>query len=220
MRYHDNRPKRSPESAADPGSPAVPVPGRRAAGGAGFNFRLTTNMPFILTIEAHRNSWSRDFEIEAAGIRNALDSTLIALYHIGSTAIPGIYAKPIIDILADVRSLEAVDGRQHEMQVLGYESLGEFGIPGRRYFRKNDGSGMRTHQIHAFVHQSPHIGRHLAFRNYLMAHPDTAQEYSELKRRLVQTCNGDFEAYMDGKHAFIKDVEMKALKWTAKRSLI
>ena len=91
--------------------------------------------------------------------------------------------------------------------------MGELGIPGRRFFRKNDSSGMWTHQIHAFVHQSPDIERHLAFRDYLIAHPGTAQSYSELQRRLVESCNGDFEAYMDGKDAFIKDIEKNALYW-------
>jgi len=180
-------------------------------------FNLLTTMPFILTVEPHRDSWSRDFEVESAKIRGALGSALNALHHIGSTAIPGIYAKPIIDMIADVSSLEAVDQRLHAMQALGYESMGEYGIPGRRYFRKNDSSGMRTHQIHAFVHQSPHIERDLAFRDYLRAHPDTAQAYSELKRKLVQTCNGDFEAYMDGKESFIKDVKREAVDWAAKR---
>lgn len=168
-------------------------------------------MPYILSVEPHRPSWSRDFEEEAFRIHAALASSVNALFHIGSTAIPDIYAKPVIDVLADVTSLEAVDERLGEMQALGYECLGELGIPGRRFFRKNDSSGMRTHQIHAFVHQSPDIDRHLAFRDYLIAHPETAQIYSELKRRLVATCHGDFEAYMDGKDAFIKDIEMKAL---------
>jgi GrpB-like predicted nucleotidyltransferase (UPF0157 family) len=175
-------------------------------------------MPFILTVEPHRDSWGRDFEIEAAKIRGALGAALNASHHIGSTSIPGIYAKPIIDMIADVTSLEAVDQRVHEMQALGYESRGELGIPGRRFFPKNDGNGMRTHQIHAFVHGSPHIDRHLAFRDYLIAHPETAHAYSELKRTLVQTSNGDFEAYMDGKDAFIKNIEREALCWSAKRA--
>ena len=179
---------------------------------------IVKRMPFILKVEPHRDSWSRDFEIEAAKVQDALGSALNALHHIGSTAIPDIYAKPIIDILADVTTLEAVDGRLHQMQALGYESRGEFGIPGRRFFLKNDSSGTRTHQIHAFVQQSPHIDRHLAFRDFLIEHPDIAQAYSELKRSLVQTCNGDFEAYMDGKDAFIKDVEREALFWAAKRA--
>lgn len=175
-------------------------------------------MPFILTVEPHRDSWKRDFEIEAAKVQSALGSSVNALHHIGSTAIPGIYAKPVIDILADVTSLETVDEHLHDMQALGYESMGEFGISGRRFFRKNDDSGMRTHHIHAFVHRSPHIGRHLVFRDYLISHPDMAQAYSELKRGLVQTCDGDIEAYMEGKDAFIKDVQRKALDWAAKRA--
>ena len=170
-------------------------------------------MPFILTVEPHRDSWKQDFEIEAVNIRSVLGSSLIFLHHIGSTAIPGIYAKPIIDILAEVTSLEALDARVDGMQALGYESMGEFGIPGRRYFRKDDTSGRRTHHIHAFVHQSPQILRHLAFRDYLLAYPETAQAYSDLKRRLVQTCNGDIDAYVDGKDAFVKEVERKALAW-------
>lgn len=170
-------------------------------------------MPFVLTLEPHRNSWKQDFEVEAARIRSAVGDVLVVIHHIGSTAIPGIYAKPIIDILAEVTSLDALGARVDAMQSLGYESMGEFGIPGRRYFRKDDSDGMRTHQIHAFAHQSPQVLRHLAFRDYLISHPDTAQEYSDLKRRLVQTCNGDIEAYMDGKDSFIKEVERKALEW-------
>jgi GrpB-like predicted nucleotidyltransferase (UPF0157 family) len=170
-------------------------------------------MPFTLTVESHRDSWRKDFEVEAARIRSALGEVLVVIHHIGSTAIPGIYAKPIIDILAEVTSLEALDARVNNMQSLGYESMGEFGIPERRYFRKDDSVGLRTHQIHAFTHQSPQVLRHLAFRDYLISHPETAQEYSDLKRRLVQTCNGDIEAYMNGKHPFIKKVERKALEW-------
>lgn len=175
-------------------------------------------MSFILTVEPYRNSWKSDFAAEAAKIRDALGPALDALHHIGSTAIPGIHAKPIIDILAEVASLEALEQRLQHLQTLGYESLGEFGIPGRRYFRKNDAGGMRTHQIHAFARPSPHIARHLAFRDYLIAHPDRARAYSELKRLLVQTCNGDIEAYMDGKDAFIKAVERDALDWAGRKA--
>lgn len=174
-------------------------------------------MPFILTVEPHRNSWKQDFEVETGKIRGALSPVLIVLHHIGSTAIPGIYAKPIIDILAEVTSLDALDARLDDMQGLGYESMGEFGIPGRRYFRKDDSNGMRSHHIHAFAHQSPQIVRHLAFRDYLLLHPDTAREYSDLKRRLVQTCNGDIDAYVNGKDAFVKQVERKALEWANNR---
>lgn len=167
----------------------------------------------VLILEPHRDSWRQDFEIEAGKIREALGSLLIVLHHIGSTAIPGINAKPIIDILAVVTSIEALDAHVKDVQALGYESMGEFGIPSRRYFRKDDDSGTRTHHLHAFEFQSPHIVRHLAFRDYLISHPETARAYSDLKRRLVQTCNGDIDAYVDGKDAFVKEVERKALEW-------
>ena len=171
--------------------------------------------PFTLKVEAHRETWKRDFELEAAKVRSAFGPALIKLHHIGSTAIPQICAKPIIDMLAEVTRIEAADERAPHLQGLGYEPLGEFGIPGRRYFRKDDRTGTRTHQIHTFAQGSVHIQRHLAFRDYLIAHPETAQEYSRLKLELAQKCNNDIEAYMDGKDAFIKDIERKALEWAS-----
>jgi len=170
-------------------------------------------MAFVLTLEPHQTSWACDFNAEAARVRAALGSVLLNLQHIGSTAVSGIFAKPIIDALAEVTSVAALDELAPQMEALGYEALGEFGIPGRRYFRKDDASGMRTHQIHAFAKGSPELTRHLAFRDYLRAHPDVAQAYSLLKQKLVATCRGDFEAYMDGKDAFIKETERKALEW-------
>jgi GrpB-like predicted nucleotidyltransferase (UPF0157 family) len=174
-------------------------------------------MPILLTVVPHRESWKCDFEREALQVESAIAPTLLAFHHIGSTAIPGIHAKPIIDILAEVDSLEALDARQVEMERLGYEVMGEFGIPGRRYFRKGNAEGLRTHQIHAFAAGSPHLVRHLAFRDYLRACPSVAQEYSDLKVRLVEACHGDLEAYMDGKDPFIKQTERDALAWWANR---
>jgi GrpB-like predicted nucleotidyltransferase (UPF0157 family) len=171
-------------------------------------------MPVLLRIEPHQDRWSLDFAAEAVRIQDALGSTLKRLHHIGSTAIPDIYAKPIIDILADVVSLDALDEQSADMQALGYECLGEFGIPGRRYFRKDDGAGFRTHQIHAFTHGSSHLARHLAFRDYLRFHPEVARAYCELKRSLVDRCDGDIEAYIDGKDQFIRDIERDALLWS------
>jgi GrpB-like predicted nucleotidyltransferase (UPF0157 family) len=101
------------------------------------------------------------------------------------------------------------------MQSLGYESLGEFGIPGRRYFRRDNAAGERTHQVHAFQGGSPQIPRHVAFRDFLRAHAEVAQQYSDLKRRLAAAHPTDIEAYMDGKDGFIKEMETRALAWVA-----
>ncbi len=96
------------------------------------------------------------------------------------------------------------------MEALGYEARGEYGIAGRRFFRRDDKHGDRTHQVHAFEDGSPQIARHLAFRDYMIAHPETAQEYSDLKRELVAQHPNDIEAYMDGKNEFIQEVDKRA----------
>jgi len=95
-------------------------------------------------------AWKAAFEAEAGQLAQALGDMTVELHHIGSTAIPGIYAKPIIDILLEVDSIGRLDERSTAIEQLGYEGMGEFGIPGRRYFRKNNSSGIRTHQIRAF----------------------------------------------------------------------
>ena len=139
------------------------------------------------------------------------------IHHIGSTSIPGIHAKPIIDMLANSSELSQIDARSEGMRAIGYEAMGEFGIDGRRYYRRDNTAGVRTEQVHAFAEQSPHILRHLAFRDFLRSHPDIALEYSQLKQRLAAAHPFDIEAYMDGKDAFIRQTQERALEWIRRR---
>jgi GrpB-like predicted nucleotidyltransferase (UPF0157 family) len=160
-------------------------------------------------------AWPALFARESPAVARALGDVLLAIHHMGSTAIPGIDAKPVIDMLAVVSSISGVDGRSTAMEALGYEVMGEFGIPGRRYFRKDDAAGKRTHQVHAFQAGSPHIERHLAFRDFLRAHGAYAEEHAVLKCRLAKLHPNDIAAYTDGKDAFIKEVDAKAAAWRA-----
>jgi GrpB-like predicted nucleotidyltransferase (UPF0157 family) len=164
-------------------------------------------------VVAHDPGWKSEFEAEADKISGALGDLVVTLHHIGSTAIPKILAKPVIDVLLEVDGIVRLDDKSSAMEQLGYEVMGEFGIPGRRYFRRDNASGIRTHQVHAFQKDSPQIERHLAFRDYLIAHPAEARTYGELKRRLAREHPDDMEAYMDGKAPFIKEHEAKALAW-------
>jgi GrpB-like predicted nucleotidyltransferase (UPF0157 family) len=157
--------------------------------------------------------WPQAFAITSREVAAALGNNLLEIHHIGSTSIQGIYAKPIIDMLAVVKDLREVDARSNEMRALGYEAMGEFGIEGRRYFRRNNVAGERTEQVHTFAEGSHHVRRHLAFRDFLRAHSKVAEQYSDLKRKLAEAHAGDIEAYMDGKDAFIKETEARALKW-------
>ncbi len=130
-----------------------------------------------------------------------------------STIIPSIYAKPIIDFLIEVKDIAKVDEGNAAMAVLGYQAMGEFGIPDRRFFLKNSASGKRTHHLHTFEAELPEVKRHLAFRDYTISHPEVAQKYSALKRELAKRYSEDIQAYMNGNNGFIKDVEKKALEW-------
>jgi len=167
----------------------------------------------MIRVVAHDPAWPARFEAAAQRIAQALGGVAIRIHHIGSTAIPQTKAKPIIDILLEVTSLVDLDQKTPMLEALGYEAKGEFGIPGRRYFRLNDSGGTRMHQIHAFEAGTPNVVRHVAFRDYMRAHPSLAEEYGTLKERLAIAHPHDMAAYMDGKDAFVKKHERHALLW-------
>jgi GrpB-like predicted nucleotidyltransferase (UPF0157 family) len=157
------------------------------------------------------SDWTLSFEQEAALISKVFGDELAKIHHIGSTSVPGLQAKAIIDMLPVVRQVERVELFNEGMEALGYEALGEFGIPGRRYFRK--GGDDRTHQAHVFQIGDPGVERHLAFRDYLRAHPAVAAEYGALKAALARRFPEDINGYVDGKDAFVKATEQEALRW-------
>jgi GrpB-like predicted nucleotidyltransferase (UPF0157 family) len=161
----------------------------------------------------HNPQWRDAFEAAAKHVAAALGKNVVAIHHIGSTAIPNIYAKPVVDLLVEVRDITEVDGQSSAMESLGYEVMGEYGIPGRRYFRKDNQEGIRTHNIHAFEAGSAEAERHLAFRDYMIAHPVDAQRYSELKRKLAEEHPQSIDGYMDGKDGFIKEMDRRAAQW-------
>ncbi len=163
----------------------------------------------------HDLNWQHDFLAESRNLKIALGDNLLNIYHIGSTSIPTIYAKPIIDILGAVKDLAKVDDLNNEIAALGYINMGEFGIAGRRFLRKDNAAGIRTHHVHIFELGSPQIDRHLAFRDYLRVHLEDAQKYSELKQQLARQYSADIERYMDGKDEFIRAIDRKAAEWKA-----
>jgi GrpB-like predicted nucleotidyltransferase (UPF0157 family) len=156
-------------------------------------------------------NWQRIFEDESRQLLVALGDNTIAIHHIGSTSISTIYAKPIIDMLVDVRDITKVDDRNASIESLGYIAMGEFGISGRRFFRKDNRAGIRTHHLHVFETGSPQIDRHLAFRDRMRSQAEDAQRYSELKQQLARQYPEDIEQYMDGKDGFIKEIDRKIL---------
>src|SRR5688572_26829142 len=102
-------------------------------------------MPSRYTFEPYSADWPRLFESEAERLRRLLGAELVAIHHIGSTAIPGLAAKPIIDLLPVVRQIDRVDALTPAFEAAGYRAWGEYGLSGRRYFTRDDVSGLRTH---------------------------------------------------------------------------
>ena len=167
----------------------------------------------MIRVFGHDPAWASMFEAAAGRVMAAAGDAAVRIHHIGSTAIALAPAKPIIDMMLEVASLDALDAASPGIEALGYEAMGEFGIPGRRYFRLDDAEGTRTHHLHAFEAGVPDVARHLAFRDYMRAHPSEAREYGVLKEQLAQAHRFDMAAYSAGKNAFVKERERRALLW-------
>jgi len=165
----------------------------------------------VIEVVPYNSQWKEDYLKEMGKIILIMNDEIIDIHHIGSTSIPGIYAKPVIDILIGVVDIKNIDKYNGEMDTLGYVCQGEYGIKGRRFFMK--GLYNRTHHIHIFQSDNPEILRHINFRDYMISHLGEARIYSELKREMAIKFRYDIEGYCNGKDAFIKDIDIKAERW-------
>jgi GrpB-like predicted nucleotidyltransferase (UPF0157 family) len=166
-------------------------------------------------IVPYNPGWPRMFEDEADMLRPVFGAELLRLQHIGSTSVPGLAAKPIIDILAEVKDIQQIDSLNERMIAAGYTPKGEYGITGRRYFFKGNDE-RHTFHIHAYAAGHPEIRRHTLFRDYLRTHPDSARRYADLKRSLAEQYPTDVDAYTDAKDSFIHEVDRLALAWDSR----
>lgn len=172
-----------------------------------------SDMARNMKVEDYNPQWESLFKAEAKKIKAVLGKNCVTVHHIGSTAVKGLKAKPVIDIMPVVKDISLVDAHNSEMEALGYECMGEYGIPGRRFFIK--GGDNRTHHVHIFEESNQaDISRHLAVREYLRSHPEAVKEYGALKSALAEQFSYDNDGYCSGKDDFMKDLEQKALAWS------
>ena len=160
--------------------------------------------PIILS--DYNSIWPERFREIADQLRNALGDLAHAIEHVGSTAVPGLAAKPVIDIDVVVRSADDVNLATERLQRVGYEHEGDLGIPGREAFRWPDNNMARHHLYVVVAGSQPHAD-HLGFRDYLRAHPAEALECSQLKRSLAAQYRGDRAKYTEEKGRFIERLQ-------------
>jgi GrpB-like predicted nucleotidyltransferase (UPF0157 family) len=170
-----------------------------------------------IVVSDYDPNWPALFEQESTGIKRALGSFALAIEHVGSTAVPGLPSKPIIDLLVGVPSLEEAKQRCiAPMEARGYIYIPEYAswIPGELFFRKGP-PGPWTHHVHLMEPSHARWEALLVFRDYLRAHPEAASAYANIKRALAASSKDDIAAYRTGKGIFVDETTAKARVWRA-----
>jgi GrpB-like predicted nucleotidyltransferase (UPF0157 family) len=178
-----------------------------------------------VALAPHDRQWAAMFLRERDHLRSCLPAALLGrIEHFGSTAVPGLAAKPIVDMLVEVTDLEAARNQIAPiLEAQGYDYFwrpthGDDGPPYYAWFIKRDPSTLvRTHHIHMVEHQFTEYWDRLLFRDYLIEHPDVAREYGALKARLASDFPNDRLAYTQGKTEFVADVTERARRHYGQR---
>ena len=163
-----------------------------------------------VTLAPHDTAWADIAATEMHRISTVIGAALLRVEHIGSTAIPGIAAKPTIDLMPLVRAEGDLDSCRGPMESLGYLWRGEYGIAGRRY-SVLERDGKRLFHVHIFAEGNENVARHLAFRDYLRVRRDEAIAYEAVKRAAAEAHPDNSMAYNDHKSAWVRACQERAL---------
>jgi GrpB-like predicted nucleotidyltransferase (UPF0157 family) len=172
--------------------------------GAGGHMTLGIIRRGVVRLVPHDPAWSAEFRRERVRIATAIGERAIAIEHVGSTAIPGIHAKPVLDILVAIADLREANALEPAMQLLGYDFPGDIGIVGERLFGR--GPEILTHLVHVVQACGPKWSEYLRFRDSLRADPDLAVQYDEVKRALARQYPDERAKYTEAKGKFIQSV--------------
>ncbi len=162
-------------------------------------------MTRIVEVVEYNPNWPKFFASETKLLIEALGDNCIVVHHIGSTSVPGLAAKPIIDILPVIKDLSKID--DSKLVAIGYTPRGEMGMPFRRFYNK--GEPQRTHHLHIWENGNPEIQKHLLFKKHLISHPEVATN-AELKFKLADKFRIDRENYTGAKDSLIKEILQKS----------
>lgn len=163
----------------------------------------------IVKLDEYTNDWEKEYLKEEKLLKSLLKDKIIETHHIGSTSIPGLKAKPIIDILIVLKDFDCIDDITNILEHYGYENRGKQGIDDRFFFAKGPDDA-RTHYIHFTLPNSDTYYNQIYFKKYLIEHPEYIQKYCDLKEKLAKQYANDRPKYTKGKDEFIKSVIAKA----------
>lgn len=172
--------------------------------------------PAVRIVE-YEDGWASEADQEIGRLREALGPMAVRVDHVGSTAVPGLAAKPIIDLQVSVAAMEPRTAYVEPLQRLGYLFVPSPESPDFHFFAK-PAERPRSHQLHVCEAGSEHEFRHLAVRDFLRTHSDEAATYASLKREVVAKHPQDRLAYIEGKDAYVVDLERRATEWARTRS--
>ena len=167
-------------------------------------------------------NWPNEYKKESKKLKEVFGDDLFDIHHIGSTSVPNLKAKPIIDSLVIIRDIRRVHKFDKDMISLGYRVRGECldagGTPGRFYYSKNT-NNKRTHQAHVCEKGHFDIKQKIDFRDYLRAHPKVASDYELLKEKLAKENKNGMAEYIERKDSFVKNIIVKAREWRKNKQL-
>lgn len=157
--------------------------------------------------------WTQRYEMERMRLLTLFPEAFLALEHVGSTAVPGMAAKPIVDMMGGVRSMKEADALLPALCQNCYSTSAEFNatLTDQRWLMRH-ASGHRTHHLHLVIHEADEWRRKIAFRNSLRANPDVARRYEELKLKLAEDMGSDREAYTSAKAEFVEEIVTGSLE--------
>lgn len=150
--------------------------------------------------------WKQDFLKIKAEIVGALGQLAIEIEHVGSTSVQGLSAKPIIDIDVVIKDYTVLEDVVSALGEIGYLHEGNLGIAGREAFKYDGKEHLKKHHLYVCPEDSPELRRHIAFRDFLRAHPEAAREYSRIKEEGAKQFPNDIERYMEHKSQFIERI--------------
>jgi GrpB-like predicted nucleotidyltransferase (UPF0157 family) len=171
--------------------------------------------PSYVTV-AYDPEWPRRYEAERERLLAALGDQVTRMEHVGSTSVPGLAAKPIVDIEFQVKQLEPMDPYRGPLEAMGYQFTFDPEMPDLHYFGCPAERPRRFH-LHISQEGSPHFWRVVAVRDYLRTHRDEAATYAAIKRRLTSARPGDYQFYIAGKNDFVLALQDRALAWVKER---